>query len=355
MKNLMLSICIPVRDDLSNLKQCLDGFKDQDLSECEILVCDDGGASPLTTSDVQAVGVEFTLISQAAQGPSAARNHMARVAAGTYLFFVDADTVPHFDMIERARKIIVEHPELEVFYGSYDDKPADHSLISFYKNLLHHHTHHQSANHKERITTFWCGCGVIRRELYLECGGLSEFYVKPSIEDIELGARLSAQGIHIDIFPQLQVKHLKNWTLRTWLYTDLFQRGIPWVRLMRARSEWASQLNFSWSQRIASLAVLALVLCIPLAATRPGFALAGLLAFMVFLIPNFSFIDLVRRKRGLVGALAIIPLHAVYALVCVASVGGAFFCPPLKLSPTSKLQSLRESSITRVTDRTSRT
>jgi glycosyltransferase involved in cell wall biosynthesis len=355
MKDLLLSVCIPVRDDLSNLKQCLDGFRNQDLSECEILVCDDGSTPPLTTSGAQAVGVEFTLISQAAQGPSAARNHMARVAAGKYLFFLDADTVPHFDMVERARNIIAEHPELDVFYGSYDDEPADRSLISFYKNLLHHHTHHQSANHKQKITTFWCGCGVIRRELYLESGGLSEFYVKPSIEDIEFGARLSAQGIRIDIFPQLQVKHLKKWTLRSWLYTDLFRRGIPWVRLMRARNEWASQLNFSWSQRIASLAVMALVLCIPLAAMRPGFALAGLLAFMVFLIPNFSFIDLVRRKRGLVGAFAIIPLHVVYALVCVASVGCAFFCPPLKLSPTSRLQSPREGPIARVTDRTSRT
>jgi glycosyltransferase involved in cell wall biosynthesis len=342
MKNVLFSICIPVRNDPKNLRQCLAGLGNQNLSDCEIIVCDDGSTPPLSNDELQDVGIEFRLIRQKGQGPSAARNHIARLASGRYLFFVDADTVPQPDTLEVARQIVARCPDIEVFYGAYDDDPAHGTLVSSYKNLLHHYTHLNSAKGRERITTFWCGCGVIRRELYLEFGGLSEFYDRPSIEDIELGSRLSAHGIPIKIFPQLQVKHLKKWTLRNWLYTDVFCRGIPWVRLMRATRDWASQLNFSWSQRMASLAALAFTICIPLMAASPLFGLAGLLALALFLVPNLPFIDLVRRKRGLLASVAVVPLHIVYALVCVASVGAAFFYPPLRLPPTPKLQPLRD-------------
>jgi hypothetical protein len=214
-------------------------------------------------------------------------------------------------------------------------------LISAYRNLLHHYTHQQSAQKAEKVKTFWCGCGVIQRDLYLESGGLSEFYGTPSIEDIELGTRLAASGIAIRIFPQLQVKHLKKWTLRNWLYTDLFRRGIPWVRLMRASNDWSSQLNFSWAQRLASMAAVASVTTIPLIAVHPLFAVLAAVSLGVFLVPNWPLIELIRRKRGTVDALAVIPLHLVYALVCVLSLAAAFACPPVKLPPTPKLQPIR--------------
>jgi len=338
----LFSFCIPVRNDPKNLRKCLYGFAVQDLDGCEIIVCDDGSTPPLASSDFLDVGVDFKLIAQPGQGPSAARNHLARVAQGKYLFFVDADTVPRFDLIAQAKRIVTEDTEIRVFYGSYDDEPAHPTLVSSYKNLLHHYTHHQSATERETVTTFWCGCGVIRRDVYLELGGLSEFYHKPSIEDIELGARLSQRGIPIQIFPQLQVKHLKKWTLKNWVLTDLFLRGIPWVRLMRATKHWASQLNFSWSQRIASLAAVVLVLSIPLTAINPLFGASAVIALGAFLIPNWPFIDLIRRKRGLKASLAVIPLHVIYALVCVTSVLAAFLYPPLKLPAQRKLQPIRE-------------
>ena len=330
MKDLRFSICIPVRNDPGNLKRCLAGFRNQELSDCEILVCDDGSTPTLSTADLNETGVKFRLIHQAGQGPSVARNQLARIARGTFLFFVDADTIPHSQMLERARNIIAEQPQIGAFYGSYDDEPDHRTLVSSYKNLLHHYTHQHSASGGEEVTTFWCGCGVIRRELYLQYGGLSEFYDTPSIEDIELGVRLNANGIRIRIFPQLQVKHLKKWTLMSWVHTDLFRRGIPWVRLMRATSDWTSQLNFSWSQRAASFAAVMLVACIPFMA-NPAFVFAGFLAFAVFLVLNLRFINLVRRKRGLSASIAVVPLHILYALICVTSAVAAFLYPPLRL------------------------
>jgi len=341
-KQLLFSVCVPVRNDLKNLRRCLTALAGQDLSDCEILVCDDGSAPALSHSDLKETGAPFTLLSQKGQGPSVARNHMARVARGKYLFFMDADTVASRDLMQNAKRVVAEHAEIPVFYGSYDDDPDSRTLVSAYRNLLHHYTHHQSAKKMESVTTFWCGCGVILRELYLKFGGLSEAYDTPSIEDIELGTRLAADGIPIRIFPQIQVKHLKKWTVRNWLYTDLFRRGIPWVRLMRASKQWSSQLNFSWGQRIASLAAVTFALSIPLAIIKPVLAVFGVISLVVFLVLNWPFIDLIGRKRGLAASIAVVPLHLTYALVCVLSVAAAFFYPPLNLPPTPRLEPLRE-------------
>jgi glycosyltransferase involved in cell wall biosynthesis len=340
MAMMLFSICIPVRDDVEHLRQCLAGFGRQNLSDCEILVCDDGSTPSLEVDQLADIGVRFDLVRQAPLGPSAARNLLAQIAAGRYLFFVDADTVATPETLDRLRRILTTHPELDAFYGSYDDEPADPGLVSSYKNLLHHYTHQHSAEQHELVTTFWCGCGVIRRDLYREIGGLSLFYDKPSIEDIELGSRLSARGVRICIFPELQVKHLKRWTLQNWLYTDLVRRGIPWVRLMRSRKRWGNQLNFSWPQRIASASAVVAVACIALIAWNPLFGAGAIVAFTAFLIPNLGFFRLVRRKRGLATAILIVPLHLTYAVVCVAAFGAALAAPPLTLPTPQMLRPL---------------
>src|SRR5262249_2680821 len=124
-----------------------------------------------------------------------------------------------------------------------------------------------------------------------------------------------------------------KWTFKNWVYTDIFCRGIPWVRLMRAMKDWTSQLNFSWSQRTACLAAAGCIASVPLAAASPAFAIVGLLALVIFLVPNFPLINRVRKTRGLVASLVVIPLHIIYALICVVSACAAFLYPPLKLPP----------------------
>lgn len=335
---ILFSICVPVRDDLPNLRQCLMGLKRQDLSSCEVIVCDDGSNPPIAPSQLDDLGLPFTLLQQKGQGPSVARNHMAQVARGEYLFFVDADTVAADDLVSTAREIVSEVPGIDAFYGSYDDEPAERSLVSWYRNLLHHHTHQTSASLGESVTTFWCGCGVVRRLPYLKVGGLSALYDKPSIEDIELGNRLTAHGIKVRVFPELQVKHLKHWTLGTWLYTDLYRRGVPWVRLMRATNSWESQLNFSWSQRLSSLSAVIFAAALPLLLIEPGAALAtGAVSLAAFVFLNRGFVALARRKRGIAAAAMIVPLHLIYALVCVSSVCIGLASPKLKLPPTPQL------------------
>ena len=58
-------------------------------------------------------------------------------------------------------------------------------MVSQYRNLLHHFVHQHG--HAE-ASTFWAGCGAIRRAAFDAVGGFDAArFPRPSIEDIELG------------------------------------------------------------------------------------------------------------------------------------------------------------------------
>ena len=291
----------------------------------------------MRAEDVAPRGVKVRVFHQTRRGPAAARNFLAVKAKGRYLFFLDADTVPCHETVACAKRIISENPNVQAFFGSYDDTPEHPSLISTYRNLLHHFTHQQSVGGS--VSTFWCGCGVILRDLYLDSGGLSEFYDRPSIEDIELGMRVTQMGAKVWVFSELQVKHRKHWTVLKWLHTDLFRRGIPWVRLMRSSNQWGNQLNFKWSQRVAAVAALSATVFGAASPFAPILALPAAAALGLFICLNRRFLGLVARKRGLLDAAAVVPCHIAYALICVLSLFAGIFSPKLNLPVTKRLLS----------------
>ena len=68
------------------------------------------------------------------------------------------------------------------------------NFVSQYKNLFHHFVHQDASG---TATSFWAGCGAIRRDIFLRLGGFNTAYKRPSIEDIELGYRLTRAGHRI--------------------------------------------------------------------------------------------------------------------------------------------------------------
>lgn len=87
------------------------------------------------------------------------------------------------DAVDRVAMVFKREPDIAALFGSYDDNPGETTFLSQYRNLLHHFVHQQGC---EDASTFWAGCGAIRREVFLSIGGFDEGYVRPAIEDIEL-------------------------------------------------------------------------------------------------------------------------------------------------------------------------
>jgi len=311
MKTPLISILIPVRDDLNNLKACLESLSRETLESTEVLVCDDGSRDPLSSELLDRIIPGIRLFRISGSGPAGARNHLSQKARGEYLFFVDADTEFSGDTLRQARKIITEHPGLEAFIGSYDDSPGVQTIVSSYKNLSHHYVHHRAAG---KVSTFWTGCGIVKRKKFLEFNGFNEHYLRPSIEDIELGMRMAFRGTEILLFPELQVKHNKAWTLAGWLKTDLLLRGVPWVRLMATRKQWLPQLNFTLSHRISAIISILILILPALAVFLPVFWIIWTSLVAGFILLNLGFFSFLSRKAGFWKSLPMIPLHLLYYL-----------------------------------------
>lgn len=275
-----VSVIIPVRNAPIDLEKCLAALAVTEHKPCwECIVVDD--ASTDATPDVaHKAGARVVSLGENA-GPAKARNQGALQATGDILFFIDSDVLVKPDTIERVAEAFESDPKLDGLIGSYDDEPGSRDFISQYKNLMHCYVH---QNGRRKSSTFWSGCGAIRRELFHEMKGFDETYERPCIEDIELGYRLMMQGRIVMLDPDLQVKHLKRWTFWGLIKTDIFDRGIPWTELILRDRHMPDDLNIQISQRV-SVAVMFLLVALALfAAFRHG---------QYFLVPAFALLFLV--------------------------------------------------------------
>jgi hypothetical protein len=234
-------------------------------------------------------------------------------ASGDVLVFVDADVAVHPDVFQRIRRRFDADPGLTAVFGSYCDAPAADGVVSNFRNLLHHYVHQGAAG---PAYSFWAGLGAVRREAFHASGGFdSTEYRTPMMEDIELGMRLVDAGGRIELDPDLQATHMKAWTFKGMVRTDLKSRGIPWVTLLARRGHTTTALNLAWRHRVSALATVSATAA--LLARRPR-AAAALMAGQVAL--NAPLYALLLRRRGPAEALAGVGLHAVHQLTAAASV-----------------------------------
>ncbi len=247
-----LSVIVPVLNGGRDLAACLDALEASTFRSFEILVVDDG-CTDTTEALVRCRGAVY-LRTIGHCGPAAARNLGVRHARGEILVFVDSDVVLPGGALKRIAQHFRRAPKLAGVFGSYDDSPFALNFVSQYKNLLHHHVHQNSAT---QSTTFWTGCGAIRADVFRAVGGFDEkLYPRPTIEDIELGARLHQHGFHVILDKHLQVKHRKHWTFRSMVASDIFDRAIPWSRLILARGPMPRDLNLTYSARFSGACAL---------------------------------------------------------------------------------------------------
>ncbi|MFQ5400687.1 MAG: glycosyltransferase family 2 protein [Anaerolineae bacterium] len=313
------SIIIPVHNGTATLGQCLQSVFDSAFREWELIVVDDGSTD--SSAEVARQAGLRVMVTDGRLGPAAARNLGAEAANGRYLFFTDADCQLHRETLARAAHILQADAGLDALFGSYDDEPAASNFISQYKNLFHHAIHQTSS---EKATTFWAGCGAIRRDRFLVLGGFdARRYPRPAIEDVELGYRLTQASGRIRLAKEVQVKHLKRWTLISLLRSDICDRAIPWARLLHQQRPMPADLNLQMHHRLSAAA-----LSLMLAMLLWGGTAVSLLPLTLALTSGIFLLwlnhDLYRffyRKRGLIFTLRAIPLHWLYYTYSAAVFG----------------------------------
>lgn len=302
-----VSVIVPGRNAAATLEACLAALR---AGVHELVYADDGSADG--SREIAARYADRIVLAAGPPSAGAARNAGAAAAMGDVLVFVDADVVVHPDTVAALAMALADDPGLAAVFGSYDAEPAHPSLVSRFRNLLHHYVHQRAPADAE---TFWAGCGAVRREAFARAGG---FDPACRIEDVDLGRRLRAMGMRIRLDASIQVTHLKRWTLASMIRSDVADRGIPWCLLMlQGDRREVGSLNLT-AGGFASAGLTWAAVAAASAAPWIGSAWV-LLALAGFIAVNLPFYRYLGRLRGPAFALGCIPLHVVHHLCAGAA------------------------------------
>jgi hypothetical protein len=193
--------------------------------------------------------------------------------------------------------------------------------VSQYKNIWMRWTY---ARKTGDVPLFYTTAAAIRRDAFLRAGGFDQAYATPNVEDTAFGQRLARLGIRVRVAPDVEVEHVKRYSLGGLLRTD-YMRAVSLTRLKLREPRDLAQNNTSvpggyiLSVPLAALGTAALVAAA--AAGVPAVAVAGALAMAGAVVLNRGFIEAIRSSDGWMRALAAIPLLWLELLVVGAGTG----------------------------------
>jgi len=308
-------VVVPIYNSSATLEACIEALTEAMGPADEIIVVDDGstdGGSRCLPSRLADHIVEIVCPTNIGRGP--ARNLGADTARGDVLVFVDSDVAVHPDALEQLRQWFADSDDHIAAIGSYDDRPAAPGLVSQYRNLLHHFTHHTRG---ATATHFWTGLGAVRRKEFEQLGGLDSTTWARNMEDVEFGHRIVDAGHRIDVLPNVQGSHHKSLTLSSMARIDLFDRSIPWSTLMLRRHLRRDPFVVSTTSAAASVAATVAMGALVVAPfSRRGRLVLGA-ATAVFLAVNARLFGFFARVRGVGFAVMAAPLHVVHTAVAL--------------------------------------
>lgn len=313
-----IDVIVPAYKAEMTVDPCLDALFAAGFTPDSIIVVDDGSPDN-TVAIVRSRGIEP--IRQDNKGSAQARNVGAAASSADILLFVDSDVVVHHDVRTRVLRFFASYPDHAGVFGSYDDAPPAPPRVSRLRNLLHHHVHQKSAG---PASTFWTGCGALRRVDFEAVGGF--LTQDERIEDVILGLRLARLGRPVLLDPDLLCTHLKSWSWWGFAFTDYRHRAQPWTRVMHdpANKDLAHVLNAGRHGKAAVVSVGVSLFSLPLILVSPILGvILGMLSLVSLIGVERQFLSLVwrqGRKSDAIVAVAMLWVHYLAAGIGYAQV-----------------------------------
>jgi GT2 family glycosyltransferase len=323
-----ISVVMPVFNAESTLAECLTRLCNSSFGDFEIVLVDDG-----STDQSRAIAANFPLRivpTPGRVGPAAARNVGARAAEGDVLFFIDSDVMVRPDTLARIAGAL-EQTDLDGVVGVQAVDMRHRDLVSRYKNLWMRWTYVRRQRNGH-VPLFYTTAAAIRRDAFLRAGGFDQGYATPNVEDTAFGQRLARLGIRVRVDPELEVEHVKQYSLSSLLRTD-FMRAVSLTRLKLRRPRDIATNNTSVPlSYVASVPLVGLAVTSLVAATLsglPALAAAGGLALAATVALNRSFVRAIGVSEGWGRAAGAIPLLWLELLVVGAGTAVGMATYPL--------------------------
>lgn len=314
-----LSVVMPVYNAEATLPECLERVFQSTWRDFEMVLVDDG-----STDRTREIANRFPtriVPTSGRVGPAAARNLGARVAEGEVLFFIDSDVMLRPDSIARLMARFDAEDEVDGLIGVQAAHMRHRNLPSQYKNLWMRWTYLRCAGN---VPLFYTTAAAIKREAFLRAGGFDHGYATPNVEDTAFGQKLKRLGVRVQVQPDLEVEHVKHYSLRAMLRTD-FMRAVSLTRLkLRHRRELADNNTSVPGGYVASIPLMlcaTLTLLISVILGHPVLGGVGLMGLGAVTALNRAFLAEIARTEGFAMALGAVPL--LWLELLVAGLGAA--------------------------------
>lgn len=208
-----VSIIVPCKNEVNNLKKTIDSIMNSKTKLCyEIIVVDDGstdGSCDFINMNIE-IYKDIKLISVFNLGAAGSRNFGTKIASGKYLFFCDAHvSVPNY--------------WLDTLIKTLEDNNA-HIIAPVIADMVKEECKGYGQTWNNKLEVMWlldksegngleipiaCGCAFgIKKEVFDEIGGFDKYFEVWGKEDEELCFKAWLFGYKIILDISVEVKHL---------------------------------------------------------------------------------------------------------------------------------------------------
>lgn len=214
----LISVIIPVYNSERTIIPCLEGIGRSSYPHYEIIVVDD--ASRDRSVELARTYSSHIYPMETNQGANQARNFGARQAQGDILVFIDSDIVVQEDTLTRIADKL-NQADSPALVGVYTGSNRSQNLITRYKNNWIRFSY---ILYSGKIDWMFGSISAIRKTTFDRTGGFrAQLAAKDGIDDIEFGKRLVEAGIVIELDSNLEVTHLKEFTLFSLLKNEFYR------------------------------------------------------------------------------------------------------------------------------------
>jgi glycosyltransferase involved in cell wall biosynthesis/GT2 family glycosyltransferase len=181
-----VSVCIPFYNHGQFIEAALESVFASDYFDMEIILLDDGSTDPhslATLAKLQNRYPDLKLIHTPNQGVATARNHMAAIASGEYLAFLDSDDRVSSNFYRKAVKILDQYRNVGFVASWLKEFGSSQKVwIAWNPEFPYLLCHNMLGV-----------CTVVRKSAYLAVGGMKSVLAE-NLEDYECWLSLCEQG-----------------------------------------------------------------------------------------------------------------------------------------------------------------
>jgi len=220
-QRVLSSIIIPVFNNLSLTRQCLESIGENTDVPHEIIVVDNGSSDG--TRDyllqLEAEGWVRVIYNRTNLGFARASNQGAQAAQGDLLVFLNNDTIVQPRWLEEMAACARQDENIAAVGAKllYPDDTIQHAGVAFNDQKLVHHIYqhydkdHPAVNKERAFQAVTAACMLIKKDLFFAAGAFDESY-RNGYEDVDLCFTLREQGYKVVYNPRAVVYHLESKT-----------------------------------------------------------------------------------------------------------------------------------------------